>query len=127
MLRVAIVAKRGRKVLLGRLPPSGTFGGLWEPPSLDASGTSIADLRRRFEALTGSRLAHVTALGRVTHILSHRHLEIEVLGATLVRGPTRATKKDGAYEALELVEPRAMARRGLATLARKVLAVAKVE
>jgi A/G-specific adenine glycosylase len=121
--RVALVATRDERVLLGRRKPDGIFGGLWEPPLLDLGRSS--EVHSRFEALVGGRLGRLAALGSVTHVLSHRRLEIEVVGATLRSAPARAG--GGPYDVFELVAPKGLADRGFATLGRKILAVAKVE
>ena len=133
--RLALVATSGGKVLLGRRRAEGLFGGLWEPPLLDADDGG--DARGRFEALVSRRLGPLERLGDVTHVLSHRRLEIEVLGGSLEKGRgariplTRAApaprETDGEYEAFDLIETDAFGTLGLATLARKVLARAKVE
>ena len=137
--RIALIATRAGSVLLGKRRTGGLFEGLWEPPLLDELLTTLRHSRRRavaqeppddvatrFEALLGARLGRVARLGEVTHVLSHRRMEIEVWGCALTSVPA-ALLGSLEYEAFELVAPRELGRRGLATLARKVLAVAKVE
>jgi hypothetical protein len=58
-------------------------------------------------------------------VLSHRRLEIQVVGGTLRSGVAR--EGGGLYDTFEFAAPHSLARRGVATLARKILAVAKVE
>jgi A/G-specific adenine glycosylase len=138
--RIALVATRGGKVLLGKRHEGGLFGGLWEPPLLDAVCASIAgggepeardgaDAGSRFAELVGARLGLLEPLGEVTHVLSHRRLRIHVLGGTFRAFAARSprTRLGSEYEAFELVAPAAFGGRGLATLARKVLAAGKFE
>jgi A/G-specific adenine glycosylase len=124
--RLALVATGpGGRVLLGKRRPAGLYGGLWEPPLLDRVRETPAESVARFESLLGLRLGPVAKAGDVTHVLSHRRLRIEVLA-----GPLRTTRivKAGSgsveYEAFELVDAASLEARGVATLARKILACA---
>ena len=120
---------------MGRRRADGLFGGMWEPPSVLSTDRTSAPAR--LEQALGARLPKLTPSGVVTHVLSHRRLEIEVLGGSLEKGRgariplTRAApaprETDGEYEAFDLIETDAFGTLGLATLARKVLARAKVE
>ena len=122
--RAAIVATKGERVVLARRRVDGTFGGLWEPPMIDL-GDGDEGGKGSFEALLGAPLLRFHGAGTVTHVLTHRRLEIDVFSGVL-RGSPRSAGGP-LYDALELVDPRAFGSRGLATLARKVLALAKVE
>jgi A/G-specific adenine glycosylase len=119
----AIVVRSGGRVLLGRRPEGGLFGGLWEPPA--RAGTT----RARGELLRGLGVdpASVERRGTVTHVLSHRRLTIDVHAAELPRAAVLASSLDG-YEALGFFDEAALDqsdRIGLATLARKVLAASR--
>jgi A/G-specific adenine glycosylase len=131
-------------ILLGRRREALRFGGLWEPPSLDRDeGEDESAALGRFEALLGVRLEAVERAGEVTHVLSHRRLEVVVLRGAIA-GPRRGASvpfADGAGEydtfervaATELASPshaavrgegkgKGQRGRGLSTLARKLLA-----
>jgi A/G-specific adenine glycosylase len=119
--RVALVASsRTGGVLLGRRT-EGTFEAMWEPPSFDAM-----DELFRFARALGMNARHVERAGRVTHVLSHRRLEVEVFRAA-VPLPARAARTvdpAGTYASFEIVAPGAMQGRGVATYAWKILAAA---
>jgi A/G-specific adenine glycosylase len=120
--RVALVATaRGGRVLLGKRRPGGLYGGLWEPPLLDHEREPLASTLARFESLVGVRLGPVANAGEVTHVLSHRRMEIEVLTGALRTTRMRASRSV-EYEAFELVAMASLEARGVATLARKILA-----
>jgi A/G-specific adenine glycosylase len=122
--RLALVATRRGRVLLGRRREEGAFGGMWEPPSIEADGE--ADATRRFQSLAGIRLGKLERAGAVTHVLSHRRLEVVVLRGRLLSDPSSKPDPEGAYEAFALVAPDAPGARGLSTFARKLLAAAKL-
>ncbi len=109
--------KDGR-VLLARRRSAGLFGGLWEPPSVDGDEAAMDDLFGRFP------LASTTLAGRVTHVLSHRRLTVEVHAGVLAKVPSRP-KLPEVYEASNVFEEEALAGLGISTLARKILDVAE--
>ncbi len=124
--RWALVAlEEGGAVLLGQRRPEARFGGLWEPPSVDASGDNeeaSESAAARIAAMAGASVARSRVAGEITHVLSHRRLEVVVLHADLARAPKRGAE-GGEYARFEVVNPAALADRGVATLARKVLSV----
>jgi A/G-specific adenine glycosylase len=71
----ALAVTRGDRVLLARRPDEGLFGGLWEPPMLEAR--SLAEARRLAAALMPS--VTFSSVGRFEHVLSHRRLDVRVL------------------------------------------------
>lgn len=82
---VALVVRAGARVLLARRPPDGLFGGLWEPPMLEATPrAAVATLRAAGLSVTATRC------GRVRHVLSHRELAVEVLRADVERNEEHA-------------------------------------
>jgi A/G-specific adenine glycosylase len=117
--RVALVATREGAVLLARRKKDLRFGGLWEPPG--AAGTDLSVLAD----LAGAKLHDMRELGHVTHVLSHRKLDVAVVGARLGRAPPAAFEAD-EYDARAMVETAAFSTLGLSTLARKILARATI-
>ena len=109
--------KDGR-VLLARRRSAGLFGGLWEPPSLDGGEPARVDLLARFP------LASTSVAGRVTHVLSHRRLTVDVHAGVLAKVPSRPKLPD-VYEASSLFDEAGLAELGISTLARKILGAAE--
>lgn len=71
----ALLLSHEGEVLLARRHEEGLFGGLWEPPMLEAR--TLAEARRlAAQILPGVALASV---GRFEHVLSHRRLDVRVL------------------------------------------------
>jgi A/G-specific adenine glycosylase len=114
--RVAVVAAARGRVLLARRRADGRFGGMWEPPSV--VGTDA----RALEQVSGP-LRALEEAGEVRHVLSHRRLEVRVFTAKVARAPRRAR---GEYDAIELVELDRLEARGMTTLARKILRLARI-
>lgn len=115
----SLVATKGGRVLLARRRSRGLFGGLWEPPSMDGGPRAKDELCAVLDVAPSS----VLRVGRVTHVLSHRRLTVDVHVAVLSRGP-RSVPLPELYERAELFAPCDLEGIGLATLARKVLAAA---
>jgi len=112
-----VVHRASGRVLLGRRPPDGLYGGMWEPPMVEV-GQRIEEhiaVHRAFEFLP--RGAHLEQAGEVTHVLSHRRMEIMVLRAVVTRAG-RCAKRPSPYVELAWQSPPAVA---LSTLARKLL------
>ena len=103
------------QVLLAQRLPDGLFGGLWEPPMVEAASTE--DSRKALAAYGVARTRTLVVHGRVRHILTHRRLDIEVAGAAVARR-TRLPKATPPYAALRWVHPTEVP---LSTLARKLL------
>jgi hypothetical protein len=72
------------------------------------------------------KLAGVTDEGEVRHVLSHRRLEVAVLGAEIKDRGRVAARGESEYVRFELVERDRIGDRGVSTLARKILGVIKV-
>jgi adenine-specific DNA glycosylase len=146
--RWALVATWGDAVLLGQRREDLRYGGLWEPPSKDRSDergdedgapqTEARDAAATLAALAGVAVQRVRRAGDITHILSHRRLEVAVLRAELVcalpsggEGAAEARGGEavggeavgGEYERFELVDAAGRGARGLSALARKILGV----
>jgi A/G-specific adenine glycosylase len=83
---VAVLAEREGKVLLVRRPPTGLWGGLWEPPMRElralrqgrgrdggaATEATAADVARR---CTGLGLRDIQLVDRFEHVLTHRRMQ----------------------------------------------------
>ncbi len=134
--RWALVAREVAEdaVLLGRRRADLRFGGMWEPLSLDREeGEGDEAAARRFESVFGVRLRAVERAFEVTHVLSHRRMELVVIHAALARASRVTVAETEEYDAFELVASSSLGgpggsgsaaakRRGLSTLARKLLA-----
>ncbi len=113
----ALVARTADgRVLLARRRSAGLFGGLWEPPCLDGDDSARADLLGRFG------VDSTTLAGRVTHVLSHRRLTVDVHAGVLAKVPVRPKLPD-VYEAARAFDEAGLAELGVSTLARKILEV----
>jgi A/G-specific adenine glycosylase len=98
--------------VLGRRPPEGLFGGLWEPPMIEGRGKT-AEKTFRSAGLEARK-----RLGIVRHVLTHRVLEVAVFEATA----SRRLSTIPPYE--ELAWGRPGPERGLSTLAKRILELA---
>ena len=116
----ALVLTSGDKVLLLRRKRDLLFGGLWEPPCLEGKLAARKDLARRF-GVTDAKPS-----GKVTHVLSHRKLTIDVARGS---APAEATRSDlpDDYDAARFVSPETFDALGIATLARKILRAGMIE
>jgi A/G-specific adenine glycosylase len=121
--RWALVATKGEGVLVGQRRAELRFGGMWEPPAAEQLPDELEEAGvARLAKIAGARLGPLEPKGEVVHVLSHRRLEIAVVGAELRSlGRSRDT---GEYHRFELVPKDALAERGVSTLARKVLRAA---
>lgn len=116
----ALVATRGDEVLLLRRKRDLLFGGLWEPPCLEGTLAARKDLARRFG------VKNPKPRGKVTHVLSHRKLTIDVAHGEAPDDALHAPLPD-EYDAARFVAPSTFEALGIATLARKILAAAMIE
>jgi A/G-specific adenine glycosylase len=117
---VAAVVRHGREVLFARRAEGGLFGGLWEPPMVEAPS-----LRGALEALRGAGItaAGLRKLGKVRHVLSHRELDVVVAGVEVRSRYEVPALSTAPYERAAWLDP-AAAGVGISTLARKVLEAA---
>ncbi|HME72825.1 MAG TPA: A/G-specific adenine glycosylase [Myxococcota bacterium] len=119
MRAVAVLVRRGPRVLAVRRPPGGLLGGLWElPGGAVKRGEAPKDaLRRAIREQTGLELAQVEAAGSVEHTFTHRQLRLQLFRGDGGRGRLRLRE----LEAYRWLTPAAF--RGLAqgALTRKAL------
>jgi A/G-specific adenine glycosylase len=113
--RVGFVIRSKGRVLLARRVESGLFGGMWEPPHIDEA---LAE-----DLLGGDEVL----LGTVTHVLSHRRIEMTVYGGRGVSGLVPGLRaRLGEYDRISWVALGDVDARPLTSLARQVLAVGSV-
>jgi A/G-specific adenine glycosylase len=115
----SLVAVSKGLVLLARRKRDGLFGGLWEPPSIEGARAAKEELLRRVPVTA------VTKQGSIVHVLSHRRLTVDVHVAALAVDPKEVDLPE-PYEEARLVDPTELGDIGIAALARKVLAKARV-
>jgi A/G-specific adenine glycosylase len=85
MSMLALVSRRGKRVLLGRRRPGGLFGGLWEPPMVE-DGASSAEAS--LSELLGATVGAMKRVGEQTHVLTHRRVRITIATAEIESEPT---------------------------------------
>nr|WP_275939046.1 A/G-specific adenine glycosylase [Polyangium spumosum] len=121
---VAAVVEHEGRFLFARRKEGGLFGGLWEPPMVEAKTAEDAKA-----SLCGAGVAIEAKLveaGRVEHVLTHRELDVLVLRARVDRPWPLEAPTTAPYERLAWME-RGAEGVGVSTLARKILAAAKPE
>jgi A/G-specific adenine glycosylase len=121
LVEVAAILPRDGGLVLARRVASGLFGGLWEPPRVSAKDVHAA--RASLEALVGSTVSlDPKPLRTVEHVLTHRVLDVSVHEGTLARAPkTVGAAHRDAYDAIEVVDLEDLEKRGISTLAKKIL------
>ncbi len=113
---IALVTRRGKKVLLGKRRAGGLFGGMWEPPMVECAGPSSES---SLAASIGAELEAVMHLGEQTHVLTHRKLRIQITTARIKSDPMLA--KGAPYECLAWKGVAELESLAMSSLARKVL------
>lgn len=116
---VAIVLASRKAVLLARRRAGALFGGLWEPPGIEAR--EVETLAARL----GRRVDDLERAGQVIHVLSHRQMKVEVLRGALGRA-TRHSPPSSDYDAIEPVAWSRVPDRAHGALTRKILEVANL-
>jgi A/G-specific adenine glycosylase len=117
--RVGFVLESKGRILLARRPEGGLFGGMWEPPHADEGGVAGVARDRVDEAKGQVRRA-----GFVTHVLSHRRIEVTVFAGEIKRDLSDLfTDVLPDYEAFDWVFRGKLHERPLTTLAKKILRV----
>ena len=107
---------------LGQRRPGGLYGGLWEPPMVEAVDLGAA--RGALAAYGIARRLRLGPVGEVEHLLTHRRLRLTVVVGRVRRA--FAAEPCASYACLAW-HPRAEPPRAMSKLARRVLAVATQE
>jgi A/G-specific adenine glycosylase len=116
--RVGFVLRWRGRVLLGRRRDGGLFAGMWEPPHADED-----DARELGLALVQRTKSRVKSVGRVTHVLSHRRIEMTVFaGSTSHAASEKLRPALRDYDAFAWVDADDIAKLPLSRLAHKILA-----
>jgi A/G-specific adenine glycosylase len=118
---VAAVLRSGPRVLLARREEGGLFGGLWEPPMVEAATIDAA--RALLGAVGVGATVELRETGKIKHVLSHKELRVTVAAGTFAGKPKAPRKLVAPYEKAAWLDP-VDADIGISTLARKVLAAA---
>lgn len=115
------VARTQKGVVLARRAEGGLFAGLWEPPTVPAR--DVHEARASLEALLGADVKlGDEPVRRIEHVLTHRLLDVTVHEGTVARAPTVVGEAHRTrYDAVEIVPEDEASRRGISTLARKLL------
>jgi A/G-specific adenine glycosylase len=117
----ALLLRRGRTLMVRR-PPGGLLGGLWELPGgeFERGERPEAALRRTLRNTTGLSIRALEPLGRVTHLFTHRALELHVFRGSAPLGPVRLA----GFEEHRWIAPARLGQLAQARLTRKALALA---
>jgi A/G-specific adenine glycosylase len=108
-------------VVLAKRAHDGLFGGLWEPPRLPAKPR--ASFSKALSKLLGVEVALAKKPAReVEHVLTHRTLRVDVYEGTSKQAPT-AIADDDAYVDVAVVPIGEIDKRGVSTLARRVIGI----
>lgn len=115
------VARQGRW-LAARRPPDGLLGGLWELPGGDLGGEETPEkgIARTLRERLGLVVKEARTLGSVSHLFTHRSLELHVLRVEVAPGRVR---RDG-YDAHRWVSRGALHALPLSAVAKKAIALA---
>lgn len=107
-LSVAVARRRGR-LLLGRRPARGLFGGLWELPAVEVQDGATDEAAREAVAdLLGPGTSVQASLGEVRRLLTHRALRLSLFGVE-----ARAETSTGEYVEMRWVTPAEAQRLGM--------------
>jgi A/G-specific adenine glycosylase len=117
--RVGFVLESKGRILLARRPEGGLFGGMWEPPHANEGEVS-----RAARNLVDKTKGRVRRAGFLTHVLSHRRIEMTVFAGEVGRAPPDLLADVlPDYEAFEWAPSGKLHKRPLTTLAEKILRV----
>lgn len=125
---VAAVLYFEGEVLLAKRSGDGLFGGLWEPPMIEAPSVTAAVERLGLASV----VPRFRLRGRVEHALTHRVLEVRVAAAQARAQPDRGCAAALLRACEHYTEARFVGRHrlgdeaALSSLARRVLACARV-
>jgi len=113
---LALVSRRGQRVLLGRRRPGGLFGGLWEPPMIEGVDTHA---ETSLTAMLGVAVGKMKRVGEQTHVLTHRRLRITIATAEIESEP--AAPGGTTYDCLAWKGTAELRSLAMSSLAKKVL------
>jgi A/G-specific adenine glycosylase len=113
---LALVSRRGQRVLLGRRRPGGLFGGLWEPPMVEVGEISA---EAALTALLGVPVGAMKRVAEQVHVLTHRRLHITIAAADLASDP--AAPGGTTYDCLDWKGTSELRSLAMSSLAKKVL------
>ena len=117
---VVAVVRKGRRLLWGRRPEKGLFGGLWELPAVQVPvGATEEEARSALLTLLGAGTRVGPSLGSVQRTLTHRVLTLSLFSATPARRPPR-----GEYAELRWVNAAEVARLGVSAAMQAAVAQA---
>lgn len=112
----ALLVRDDRGVLLARRRGDALFGGLWEPPMIEADSAQAA--RQAIKELAPEAID----AGEITHVLTHRKMFVSVLADTVrAQAPAYPALGD-VYDDARMVAEADLEGYGISTLARKVMA-----
>jgi A/G-specific adenine glycosylase len=114
---VALVARRGARLLLGRRRTDGLFGGLWEPPMVELARGERPEAP--LGSLLGTRVVGLEVAGEQTHVLTHRKIRVTIAKGGLKGEPP--TSGGAAYDRFEWLDAADLGSLGMSSLARKIL------
>jgi A/G-specific adenine glycosylase len=114
---VALVARRGSRLLLGRRRAAGLFGGLWEPPMVELARGERPEAP--LGSLLGSAIVGLEVTGEQTHVLTHRKIKVTIATAGLGGEPSASA--GGAYDRFDWLHASGLGSIGMSSLARKIL------
>ncbi|APR76535.1 A/G-specific adenine glycosylase [Minicystis rosea] len=122
MVAIVIEDPKTGAILFARRREGGLFGGLWEPPMVEA--LSVDDARAGLEALgVAIGRARLREAGRVTHVLTHRRMEVLVASGRRTAGSAAQEALGEPYEKASWLDPERPGV-GVSTLARKIIETA---
>ena len=119
-----VVSNEDGEVLLARRRGDRLFGGMWEPPAVDDDADEGTRATAALAKMLGlAKRAKYTEKEAVLHVLSHRKMSVRVLVA-IAREATLGPSDE--YDRIEWVDASALEKIGVSSLAKKILAAAKV-
>ena len=113
----AIIVRGEDGVLVGQRPPTGLWGGLYEPPMVPAEASFDAGMVvKAWTEAFGCKLAVQRRVGSLRHVLTHRIIHVHV-----VEAECSMPAKAGTYAGLHWIQPENLAGVGVSALTRRLL------
>ncbi len=121
---IALSADNG-DVALVRRAASGIFAGMWEIPSIElANGEAHEAAAQRLGRFIGATCSGMAVRGEVVHVLTHRRLEVTVIGAELTSRALRLSPDRAEYDDVALMSRDEGAVRTKSTYGKKLMKMA---